>query len=466
MFSKKILTYGKKEIISIPLLEDMGVYIMIKKTGIIFLTFLLTLSVMAQDNKVKQKAFAIVKSGNLTALKELVQSQKLSLVQILNSKKRTLLHEASYAGQLEIVQYLVVNAKLDVNQKDGLGWTPLMDSIVQGKSDVFNYLSSLKNKIDLEVKNEKGETALFIAAQNKKIEYIKTLIEKGADIKVTDIEGWSLLEVAVQKKDLDMAELFFNAGVKVNHQNGRGRTTLHEAAQQGNLKLTEWLIGKGADVNVLDYTVSQSLRPLDVATDPQVIQMLKKAGAKYGISLFEDSLQVGIGGQYSSVVDVDIIYGGLQLEYFLSHKASLSWDFMIGQGEQDYNYYRFPGTLLALHTIFTGFTSSYDKMMGDKSTLLKLLFAGSAILPQGINIYIVQDKDMEWLSLVPYFNWAAIDLGQKSNDDDVYVGGELGVRINMFFFRRLKVAPFASIKLMYNTGHFGYTAGLNIGYLF
>ena len=114
----------------------------------------------------------------------------------------TLLGLAARKGFLGIARILTA-AGADVNQiSSDRHNTPLMDAASEGHLDLVRYF--VENGADLEVESKSGQTALILAAGNKKTECASLLIDAGADFDIKDNLGLSARKYAelYQMKDL------------------------------------------------------------------------------------------------------------------------------------------------------------------------------------------------------------------------------------------------------------------------
>ena len=80
-------------------------------------------------------------------------------------------------GHAEIVKVLIDNGA-DLNPCDFYGWTPLMKAVYGGHVDSVQVL--VKNKAKVNIKNNGGITALYIAELKAQPEILRLLAEGGA----------------------------------------------------------------------------------------------------------------------------------------------------------------------------------------------------------------------------------------------------------------------------------------------
>ena len=123
------------------------------------------------------------------------------------------LHRAAQAGDVEILKAALA-AGVDVDARDGRGWTALMHAVDKGFTLFVPPLLEANAAVD--VRAPDGATALFMAAVHGHTEIVATLMRAGADIWVQGPKGRTAVDVArarygepdaVREKGLDTAVL-------------------------------------------------------------------------------------------------------------------------------------------------------------------------------------------------------------------------------------------------------------------
>ena len=100
----------------------------------------------------------LVKAGQVKELKSL----RINLKKWLEpGTGRNLLHLAVASNQVEVISYLVKEAKLDINFQDEDGYTLLHLAVVSGHTEATNAV--LSHGADDSICNKKGEPALHLA---------------------------------------------------------------------------------------------------------------------------------------------------------------------------------------------------------------------------------------------------------------------------------------------------------------
>lgn len=108
-------------------------------------------------------------------------------------------------------------------------WAALHQCVREDKCNLLRMLCAVPG-VEVDIKDEDGETPLFVAAQNS-IDSLKVLIEAGANVNPVAKDGWTPLMLAARDGDYDHAELLLEAGANVHL--GRdffGRTSIEMLA--------------------------------------------------------------------------------------------------------------------------------------------------------------------------------------------------------------------------------------------
>jgi len=90
---------------------------------------------------------------------------------------------------------------------------------------------------------------LFSAAEKGDLSKVKKLIEGGYNLNIKDEKGNTALMAAAYGGHIHVIELLLNKGADVNMKDNGGVTALMLAAMEGHTEVVRTLIEKGADVN-------------------------------------------------------------------------------------------------------------------------------------------------------------------------------------------------------------------------
>jgi uncharacterized protein len=127
------------------------------------------------------------------------------------------------------------------------------------KSDRAGVAALLKQKVDVNVAQGDGMTALHWAAMNGDVELAKLLIGAGAGLAATTrVEALTPLTLAAQKGHAPIIALLLKAGADPNSANDLGSTALMLAAASGDVDSVKTLLAAGADVNAKEKMRGQT----------------------------------------------------------------------------------------------------------------------------------------------------------------------------------------------------------------
>ena len=96
---------------------------------------------------------------------------------------------------------------------------------------------------------QSGDVRLAEAAKSQDMSQVRSLIAERVDLDIPDSEGMTALHWAAHWGDLETVELLISEGAKARASNRYGVTPLHEASNLGNAPMIEALLEAGADPN-------------------------------------------------------------------------------------------------------------------------------------------------------------------------------------------------------------------------
>ncbi|XP_077983661.1 uncharacterized protein LOC144438494 [Glandiceps talaboti] len=194
---------------------------------------------------------------NAIALKEALEKEEsirelLDNGAMINSKDnngRTLLSNAAYCGNVNVVQ-LLLNRAADIEHVDKIGQTPLILASRQGHTEVINLLLELNAEVDH--KDNDGWTALRAAAWAGHSDVVIALLEAGADVDALDEDQRTALRAAAWGGHDDIVLSLLEHKANMNKADKEGRTALIAAAYMGHSRIVEHLLDFGAQIDHKD----------------------------------------------------------------------------------------------------------------------------------------------------------------------------------------------------------------------
>jgi len=162
----------------------------------------------------------------------------------------------------------------NINASDDKGNTALM--VAARRHDYDLLLNLLLKRADYNGRNAEGRTALIEAAASHNTEAVRILLECGAPVNSKDDQGWTALTWSYE--DPDNLQVLIEAGADVNAKNQQGRSALILAAREGHIKIVKSLVAAGADVRAKDTDGNSALMWAGSGGHTDVVNLLRKAG--------------------------------------------------------------------------------------------------------------------------------------------------------------------------------------------
>jgi ankyrin repeat protein len=153
----------------------------------------------------------------------------------------------------------------------------LMNSIAVG--DTQTVKEPLDKGVDVNSKARGGLTPLMLAVSvGNRMRIVEMLLAKGADVNAKDKSGMTPLLSAI---GFEEGKLLLEKGAEVNAKNAEGKTALLFAVEgYKSEEYINFLLDQGADVNVKDKKSNTALTFAIKTERPEIVALLKKAGAK------------------------------------------------------------------------------------------------------------------------------------------------------------------------------------------
>ncbi|XP_030047623.1 ankyrin repeat domain-containing protein 50 [Microcaecilia unicolor] len=165
-----------------------------------------------------------------------------------------------------------------VNQTDSNGRTLLANAAYSGNLDVVNLLISRGS--DLEIEDAHGQTSLTLAARQGHTKVVNCLIGCGSNINHTDHDGWTALRSAAWGGHTEVVSALLYAGAKVDCADADSRTALRAAAWGGHEDIVLNLLQHGAEVNKADNEGRTALIAAAYMGHREIVEHLLDHGAE------------------------------------------------------------------------------------------------------------------------------------------------------------------------------------------
>ena len=125
------------------------------------------------------------------------------------------IHEAANKGNIEAVKQHL-DAGVNVNKKDQLGETPLHSAAKEGHMQIIELL--ITEGADVNAKDNQDWSSFHFAAYFGNKETVELLIAKGADVNAKDKYGDTPLDAAITRFRTEIADLLRKHGGKTKKE--------------------------------------------------------------------------------------------------------------------------------------------------------------------------------------------------------------------------------------------------------
>lgn len=237
------------------------------------------------ENAFDATVYALIENAPNETVKFLL-SDKGNPVNKMTHDGRTYLHWAAYAGNSEMVKYLLDNAsKIDV--LDDHGYSPLNFAAANGQknTEVYDLLIAKGADPKKDLDHHGANAMLLVAPHSSDYKLIDYFLKKGLNIDGVDADGNSAFNYAAKTGNVEYLGSLIKKGVPYNNnaflmasQGTRGTSNTIEtykflkslylnpdatgkngenaihnlARKEGQLDIIKWFIENGADVNLAD----------------------------------------------------------------------------------------------------------------------------------------------------------------------------------------------------------------------
>jgi hypothetical protein len=145
---------------------------------------------------------------------------------------------AIFSARAPEVARVLIDAGLDVEAQDCLGWAPLVAAIMDGSLDGVKALLSVGANVN--ATHDRGFTVFMsaVSSSQRSLEIMKVLVEAGANPHAVSELGWNAFHAAIDVNGSDANteesigptfELLVQLGVNINRKDAQGVSPLERA---------------------------------------------------------------------------------------------------------------------------------------------------------------------------------------------------------------------------------------------
>lgn len=203
----------------------------------------------------------------------------------------------------------LLDAEMSVAAAGGIGisvtyQTPLVRAVAHSDMDEVNKL--LRQGVSVDLPEDDGTTALYVAVESEEYEMVLRLLRAGANANALRENGENILFTLDDDDDVELVQLLIRSGAKANQVSKDGNTPLMRFAEWDEEELIGALLENGAQVNAQN---AEGLTALMIAAregNPETVKALLAAGADLHLRNHgrETALQIAIEADEEECADL------------------------------------------------------------------------------------------------------------------------------------------------------------------
>lgn len=204
---------------------------------------------------------------------------------------------------------LCYDAGIDLDESDDSGCKPIHYAAERGASiKSFNFLIS-KN-INLDNRDNLGNTALSYACKYRNLDVINLLIKKSKSVwNAKNIKGRDMIQIVSKyRKNPEIIALLLSKGGSLSYKDNTGLQAIHLAIKNTSSKNLLYLIKNGSNVNAKDYEGNTPLHYACLYNKLPFCKILIENGAMLNYANLSNETPVHIAAEFSSGKIIDLIY--------------------------------------------------------------------------------------------------------------------------------------------------------------
>ncbi|TGE00686.1 ankyrin repeat domain-containing protein [Methylobacterium nonmethylotrophicum] len=134
-----------------------------------------------------------------------------------------------------------------------------------------------------DLRNDKGDTLLMLAAYHGHAETVRVLLEHRADPEIANDRGQTPLAAAAFKGAMPVVQALLEGGAAIDGAGPDGRTALMIAAMFNRVEMVELLLARGADPvrrDAAGHDAESAARAMSAPDTPDLLARAAAAGQK------------------------------------------------------------------------------------------------------------------------------------------------------------------------------------------
>ena len=143
--------------------------------------------------------------------------------------------------------------------------------------DIYSKISSNPNGININYKDENGNTALHYACDEGNLKIVEILLEVKCDPNIKNIHKQTPLHLSAKRGYFDISKLLIEHGAQLNLYDSEKNTPIHYVCQNNSVELLIFFLTKRPIINVKNI---YEKTPKDLTTNAEIKSLLDDYNAK------------------------------------------------------------------------------------------------------------------------------------------------------------------------------------------
>lgn len=173
-------------------------------------------------------------------------------VNMKGTSGRTCIMSASFKQRPLILQMFLSQEKVNLNVKDKLGHTALALACSTNNFEGVRQLLTCEHELDINKQDKQGATPLMVAVQKSELETIQMLLEHKADPCIPDKNGVTPLIRSATGNTAEVMLTLLEGKADPNAQDNKGRTAAIWCCRSGTHRHLNILLDYGVDLSLVD----------------------------------------------------------------------------------------------------------------------------------------------------------------------------------------------------------------------
>ncbi|CAE7438138.1 unnamed protein product [Symbiodinium natans] len=232
--------------------------------------------------KLRTRFLEAARSGNFRGVVEALSEGADLHCRTVRGQNALMLAAACRGGSpLQIMSFLV-ECRVDVEVADSHGWTALLHACRNDMKEAAELL--LESQANVNAKSADGQNAAMLAAVESGDDLVKRLVGRRVGLERSDRRGYTLLFYAVESGRDDLTKWLLKTRSNPNARAKDKSTCTMLASEKGLLNILKALMAKNADVNAQDLMGNSALLVSVMAARDNVARYLLNNSADCNVT--------------------------------------------------------------------------------------------------------------------------------------------------------------------------------------